>query len=181
MAVGFGVHLRALEFRKFRLSNMQIFSPFLGSFFKTCMCMSNRYTCCRVVRISRLVPPRGSHKGHYCAPYSSRADWFDPVTLVFMRGAHARLTGDTVMWPYGLTSIHQSAVCPSHLGSLRSGRIRVFPKFSTCIVSIRARSHLATTTQIFDIVTVSSEMGCIVINVTVRKWRWKKTHRCRQV
>ena len=45
----------------------------------------------------------------------------------------------------------------------------------------RNHSHLATTTQIFDVVTMSSEMGCIVINVTVRTWRQKKTHRCRQV
>ena len=95
--LGLGSTLGPWNFENFQLSNMQIFSHFLGSFFKTCMCMSNRYTCCRVVRISRLVPPRGSHKGHYCAPCSSRADRFDPVTLVFMRGAHARLTGDTVM------------------------------------------------------------------------------------
>ena len=32
---------------------------------------------------------------------------------------------------------------------------------------VRARSHLATMTQIFDVVTMSSEMGCIVTNVTV--------------
>ena len=30
-----------------------------------------------------------------------------------------------------------------------------------------SRSHLATVTQIFDVVSISSEMGCIVINVTV--------------
>ena len=46
---------------------------------------------------------------------------------------------------------------------------------------IRAHSHLATTTQIFDVVTMSSEMGCIVINVTVSTWRHKKTHHCHQV
>ena len=34
-------------------------------------------------------------------------------------------------------------------------------------LSLRARSHLATATQIFDVVSVSSEMGCIVTNVTV--------------
>ena len=32
----------------------------------------------------------------------------------------------------------------------------------------RARSHLATMTQIFDVVTMSSDIGCVVINVTVR-------------
>ena len=46
---------------------------------------------------------------------------------------------------------------------------------------VRAHSHLPTTTQIFDVVPMSSEMGCIVINITVRTWRQKKTHRCRQV
>ena len=40
--------------------------------------------------------------------------------------------------------------------------------------TVRAHSHLATTTQIFDIVTMSSGMGCIVINVTVRIWQYKK-------
>ena len=38
---------------------------------------------------------------------------------------------------------------------------------SFMFISFRARSHLATTTQIFDVVSMSSEMGCIVINVTV--------------
>ena len=42
-------------------------------------------------------------------------------------------------------------------------------------------SHLTTTTQIFDVVPMSSEMGCIVTNVTVHTWRQKKAHRCRQV
>ena len=42
------------------------------------------------------------------------------------------------------------------------------------IYLFRARSHFATTTQIFDIVTMSSEMGCIVINITVCTWRQKK-------
>ena len=43
------------------------------------------------------------------------------------------------------------------------------------VVSVfRARSHLATATQIFVVVTMSSKMGCIVINVTVRTWRQKK-------
>ena len=38
----------------------------------------------------------------------------------------------------------------------------------------KARSHLATATHIFDIVTISSEMGCMVTNVTVHTWRQKK-------
>ena len=46
---------------------------------------------------------------------------------------------------------------------------------------LKGPSHLATVTQIFDVVTMSSEMGCIVINITVRTWRQKKTYRCRQV
>ena len=58
---------------------------------------------------------------------------------VFIRGAHARLPGDTARWPYALTSIHQSAVCSSHLDSLRPGRIRVFFKFSTCIIQISSK------------------------------------------
>ena len=49
------------------------------------------------------------------------------------------------------------------------------------MLSVRAHSHLATATQIFDVVSKSSEMGCIVTNVTVRTWRQRKTHRCRQV
>ena len=32
----------------------------------------------------------------------------------------------------------------------------------------RAHSHLTTAIQIFDVVSMSSEMGCIVTNVTVR-------------
>ena len=32
---------------------------------------------------------------------------------------------------------------------------------------LRARSHLATVTQLIDVVSMSSEMGCIVTNVTV--------------
>ena len=34
-------------------------------------------------------------------------------------------------------------------------------------IVLRVRSHLATTTQIFDVETISSEIGCIVTNVTV--------------
>ena len=41
------------------------------------------------------------------------------------------------------------------------------------IPAIRARSHLATATQIFDVVSISSEMDCIVTNVTVRTRRQK--------
>ena len=37
----------------------------------------------------------------------------------------------------------------------------------TAKFAVMAPLHLATTTQIFDVVTMSSEMGCIVINVTV--------------
>ena len=33
---------------------------------------------------------------------------------------------------------------------------------------VRALSHLTTAIQIFDVVSMSSEMGCIVTNVTVR-------------
>ena len=46
---------------------------------------------------------------------------------------------------------------------------------------MRARPHLATAIQIFDVVSMSSEMGCIVTIVTVRKGRQKKTYRCCQV
>ena len=35
-------------------------------------------------------------------------------------------------------------------------------------IDLRACSHLTTATQIFDVVSMSSEMGCIVTNVTVR-------------
>ena len=35
-------------------------------------------------------------------------------------------------------------------------------------VMVRARLHLATATQIFDAGSMSSEMGCIFTNVTVR-------------
>ena len=41
-------------------------------------------------------------------------------------------------------------------------------------VHLRACSHLVTVTQIFDVVNMSSEMGCIVTNLTVRTWRQKK-------
>ena len=34
-------------------------------------------------------------------------------------------------------------------------------------LQLRARSHLATATQVFDIISMLSEMGCIVTNVTV--------------
>ena len=60
-------------------------------------------------------------------------------------------------------------------------------KIQTCYiyevpnVTLRARSHLTTVTQIFDVISMSSEMGCVITNVTVHTWRQKKTHRCRQV
>ena len=40
-------------------------------------------------------------------------------------------------------------------------------KFIRGLCTFKARSHLATMIQIFDVVTMSSEMGCIVTNVTV--------------
>ena len=55
----------------------------------------------------------------------------------------------------------------------------VIPKWITyqtltkAMRTISAHSHLATTTQIFDVVTMSSGMGCIVTNVTVHTWRQK--------
>ena len=39
---------------------------------------------------------------------------------------------------------------------------------SKLMFTLRVRSHLATATQIFDVVSMSPEMGCIVTNVTVR-------------
>ena len=51
-------------------------------------------------------------------------------------------------------------------------------KFTT----FRAHSHFTTATQIFDVVTMSSEMGCIFTNVTARTWQQQqKKHCCRQV
>ena len=38
----------------------------------------------------------------------------------------------------------------------------------------RARSHLATAMQIFDVVSMSWKMGCMVTNITIRTWRQKK-------
>ena len=40
--------------------------------------------------------------------------------------------------------------------------------------ALRDRSPLATTIQFFDVVSMSSEMGCIVTNVTVHILRKKK-------
>ena len=38
----------------------------------------------------------------------------------------------------------------------------------------RARTRLATTTQIFDVVSTSSEIDCMLTNATVYTWRQKK-------
>ena len=43
------------------------------------------------------------------------------------------------------------------------------------LMTLRARSHLATATQIFYVVSISSEMDCTVTNVTVHTW-WQKNH-----
>ena len=51
-------------------------------------------------------------------------------------------------------------------------------------VKIRVCSHLTTTTQTFNVVSSTFEMGCMVTNGTFHTWRhekWQKTHRCRQV
>ena len=61
-----------------------------------------------------------------------------------------------------------------------TGKIKIFSRHRTPFVIplvlltscrflwIRASLHLVTVTQIFDVVSTSSEMGCIVTNVTVR-------------
>ena len=41
-------------------------------------------------------------------------------------------------------------------------------------MQMRAHSHLVTATQIFDVLSMSSGMGCIVNNVTVHTLRQKK-------
>ena len=48
--------------------------------------------------------------------------------------------------------------------------VKVFKRVACFIPAfgLRARSHLVTTTQTFDAVPMSSEMGCIVINIAVR-------------
>ena len=54
---------------------------------------------------------------------------------------------------------------------------KIYDILPFCAVNqFRAHSHLATTTQIFDVVTMSSEMGCIVFNVTIHTWQQKKKH-----
>ena len=58
-------------------------------------------------------------------------------------------------------------------------RLMIYPQSS--LSQLRAGSHLTTATQIFDVVVMSSAIGCIVTNVSVRTWRQKKIHRCRQV
>ena len=62
--------------------------------------------------------------------------------------------------------------------SIFSMRILLLIATTATHTCIRARSHLATTTKIFDVVNMSSEIVCIVTNVTVHTWRQKKTHCC---
>ena len=47
--------------------------------------------------------------------------------------------------------------------------------FAKPVHTFRAHSHMATMTQTFDVVSRSSEMDCIFINVTVHTW-WQKKH-----
>ena len=60
-------------------------------------------------------------------------------------------------------------------GGVHMGIDTIAVAATQCEQALRARSHLATTTQIFDVVSMSSEMGCIVINETVHTWRQKNT------
>ena len=59
-----------------------------------------------------------------------------------------------------------------------SSRLAIHCLTGTFAAVTKVRSHLATTTQIFDIVSInfsmSSLMGYTVTNVTVRTWRQKK-------
>ena len=55
--------------------------------------------------------------------------------------------------------------------TIRSDQRNIFAftfGFVRCEGTLRARSHLATATQIFDVVSMSSDIGCMVTNLTIR-------------
>ena len=57
-------------------------------------------------------------------------------------------------------------------GGVHMGTDTIAVAATQCEQPLRTRSHLATLP--FDVVSMSSEMGCIVTNVTVHTWPQKK-------